>query len=442
MIKRIVRYALLGVFLSALGLVGWWWTAPAATAFAGGTPVALAQYKGADPTGVPVAMRSASLAVRGEYLARAADCVACHTALGGRPFAGGHPIALPMGTIYSTNLTPHATGIAGYSDKQWIAMMRHGKRRDGAQLYPAMPFTTYALMTDADALAIKAYLMTLAPVNAPTLPNTLSWPFSQRTLVSLWGGMFNRGRPFEPVAERSGQWNRGAYLVEAAAHCGECHTPRNLALGVDQRRKFAGAVTAGWRAPNISSDQSAGVGGWTDAALTSYLTKGYASGHGVATGPMGEAVDMALSHLAAEDIAAMVAFLRAVPAQAGQARRTAPAPVAFNEGGGASGRDRLGEKVFASACAACHDWTGVSPVTPFATLTGVRAVNDVGGSNVVQVVLFGVNRPHMPVMPAFGASYSDREIAAVTNYVTARFGSKGAFIDADYVAKLRRQPGR
>ena len=442
MIARVLKIVVAAAVLVGAGLFLWLWTAPDATAFAGGTRVALADYRGANPTGVAASLASAAPAVRGEYLTRAADCQACHTAEGGRPFAGGRPFVLPFGTIWSTNITPDPkTGTGGYTDAQWVAMMRHGTRRDGAQLYPAMPFATYSLMTDADALAIKTYLSTLPPVVAPARPNTFGWPFDQRALVAVWGWMFNRATPFEPVAERGPQWNRGAYLTEAMAHCGECHTPRNIGFALDNRNKFAGGVTGGWRAPNISSDKTGGIGGWSDAALTSYLSKGFASGHGVATGPMGEAVDLGLSHLTPDDVAAIVAYLRTVPAVSGPARVVTPAPAAFDKGAAAGRTDRLGEKVFAGACASCHDWTGVSPVTPFATLTGVRSVNDPGASNVAQVVIAGVKRDGVPTMPAFGRAYTDREIAAVANYVTARFGAKGGSLDAADVAKLRRNAG-
>lgn len=442
MIARLLKIACAAVIVIVVGLFVWLYTTPGATAFAGGTPTALSAYRGANPTGVPASLSGAPLAARGEYLTRAADCEACHTREGGKPFAGGRPFVLPFGTIWSTNITADAaTGIGGYSDAQWVAMMRHGKRRDGQQLYPAMPFATYALMTDADALAIKAYLKTVSPVNAPTRPNTFGWPFDQRPLIEIWAWMFNPAKPFEPVAERSPQWNRGAYLVEAMAHCAECHTPRNLGFALNNREKFAGAVTGGWRAPNISSDKTGGIGGWDDAALTSYLSRGYATGHGVATGPMGEAVDYGLSHLTPDDIAAIVTYLRSVPGVAGPSRVTTPAPATFDKGPAAASGDRAGEKVFAAACASCHDWTGVSPVTPYATLTGVRSVNDHNANNVAQVVMYGVKRNGVPTMPAFGRAYSDHEIAAVANYVTARFGAKGAALDAGDIARLRRDAG-
>ena len=307
---RILIAAAALVAVAVLGFVAWNVFGPGPTGFAGRDRVALADYKQADPTGPPAKLKDASLIERGRYLIRAADCEACHTAIGGQPFAGGRDFVLPFGTIYSTNITPDKkTGIGQYSDAEFLAAVRRGVRRDGARLYPAMPFASYTYLTDADALAIKAYLFSLEPINAPAIPNTFAFPFDQRWSMAIWALLFNADRRFEPHADRSAEWNRGAYLVEALAHCGECHTPRNLFQALDERRKFAGAVTGGWRAYNITSDSTSGVGDWTAEALAHYLATGHAEGRGTAAGPMGEAVDLSLVHLTSEDIAAMVAYL-------------------------------------------------------------------------------------------------------------------------------------
>ena len=316
-------------------------------------------------------LKDASLIERGRYLIRAADCEACHTAIGGQPFAGGRAFVLPFGAIYSTNITPDKeTGIGQYSDAEFLAAVRRGVRRDGARLYPAMPFASYTYLTDADALAIKAYLFSLEPINAPAIPNTFAFPFDQRWSMAIWALMFNADRRFEPHADRSAEWNRGAYLVEALAHCGECHTPRNLFQALDERRKFAGAVTGGWRAYNITSDSTSGVGDWTAEALAHYLATGHAEGRGTAAGPMGEAVDLSLVHLTSEDIAAMVAYLRTVPpiANPDLPAPRPPSAVAANAPGQAD--NPLGEQIYAAACASCHGWTGRSPISGLATIVG------------------------------------------------------------------------
>jgi mono/diheme cytochrome c family protein len=412
-------------------------------AFGTGPNVELKDYQGANPTGVPAALAQAGTVERGEYLARAADCMVCHTAAGGKEYAGGLGFKLPFGTLYSTNITPDKeTGIGNYSDKEFLDAMHRGVRRDGARLYPAMPYTSYTYVTDADALAIKAYLFSLPPVRAVAPANTLSFPFNQRWAMLFWSELFNPDIRFEPNTSKSPEWNRGAYLVEALAHCGECHTPRNLAFGLNNRKKFAGAVTAGWRAFNISSDKTTGIGGWRDDDLISYLSNGHAAGHGTASGPMGEAVDHSLSKLAPQDISAIVAYLRTVPPTASPdlpATLAPPAPASHKVGATADAR---GKRVFEAACVSCHGWSGESMVSPMATLTGAWAVNDPGATNVAQIVISGTKR-HTPEgalsMPAFGNAYSDDEIAAVANYVTARFGSKGSRLTARDVAELRKQ---
>jgi len=422
----------------------WMVRGPDPMAFANGKIVALVAYEAGDPTGVPSSLAKTSLIERGKYLAEAADCMACHTSQGGKDYAGGLGIRLLFGALYSTNITPNKeTGIGNYSDQDFLNAVQRGIRRDGARLYPAMPFTSYTYMTDADALAIKSYLFSLSPMRMMAPANTLTFPFDQRWAMRFWSVLFTRDSRFEPDASQTPEWNRGAYLAEALAHCGECHTPRSLALALDNRKKFAGAVTAGWRAFNISSDQTTGLGAWRDDDIVSYLSIGHASGHGTASGPMGEAVDHSFSKLVPEDVRAVVAYLRSVPAIASPdlpATLAPPAPASHRQGGGTP--DPRGKMVFEGACVSCHGWTGESSISPFATLTGSRAVNDPSASNVAQIVISGTRR-HTPEnavsMPSFGNAYSDDEIAAVANYVTARFGSKGSQITARDAAELRKQ---
>ena len=431
------------VVIAAIAIGTWIIRGPGPLDFSGGGKVALADYRGTKPAGVPAALEKASLIERGEYLAKAADCMVCHTSQGGQPYAGGLGFKLPFGTLYSTNITPDKeTGIGNYSDQDFLNAVQRGKRRDGAMLYPAMPYTSYTYMSDEDVLAVKAYLFSLPLVRAAVAENTLSFPFNQRWAMLFWSAAFNPDTRFTPDTSKSPEWNRGAYLVEALAHCGECHTPRNLAFALDNRKKFASAVTAGWRAFNISSDKSSGVGGWKDEDLVAYLSAGHAPGHGAASGPMGEAVDHSLSQLAPEDIRAIVAYLRSVPPTPSldlPATTAPPAPASHKQGVTADAR---GKMVFEGACVSCHGWSGESGISPMATLTGAWAVNDPAATNVAQIVISGTKR-HTPdgalSMPAFGNAYTDDEIAAVANYVTARFGAKGSKLTANDVAELRKQ---
>jgi mono/diheme cytochrome c family protein len=434
------------IVVIALGFAGWEIFIPGPMSFASGGTVALSDYKAANPTGVPAQLAAGDLIKRGEYLAHAADCVACHTAPGASAYAGGFAFNLPgIGTIYSTNITPDKqTGIGNYTDQQFLDAVKRGVRADGQNLYPAMSYTTYAYMTDADALAIKAYLFTLPAVSAPAKQDQLSWPFNQRSLLSLWNVAYLSHQQFQPNPSQSVDWNRGAYLAEAMGHCGECHTPRNLAYAVNNHRKFAGALTAGWRAYNITSNPDAGIGGWSDAALTTYLSTGHADGHGGSAGPMGEATDNSLTFLTPGDIHSLVVYLRSIPPQDSDLPRTVttPAPSSYKQGVPAEDVNSRGEKIFAGACMSCHGWTGVSPTSKYATLTGVRAVNDPSATNVAQTVINGVDRKTADgeiFMPAFGEGYTDDDIAAVSNYVTARMGAEGAHLTAQDVADLRKQ---
>jgi len=430
------------ILLVALGLYGWHLFNPGPVAFVGGSTVSLADYKAADPTGVPPELVSADQIKRGEYLARAADCEVCHTAPGGLAYSGGLAIPLPFGTLYSTNITADKeTGIGDYNDADFLNAVQRGIRKDGTRLYPAMPYPSYTYMSDADALAIKAYLFSRQPVHRMNCVDTLGFPFNQRWSMIIWSLLFNANSRFEPNIAQSPQWNRGAYLAEALAHCGECHTPRNLGFALDNRKKFAGAVTAGWHAFNITSDKGTGIGGWSDEEVLAYLSTGHALNRGTAAGPMGEAVDQSFSRISKADIAALVVYLRSVPAIAAPdlpATIAPPAPLRPDEGRATA--DALGKKVFQEACVSCHDWTGVSAISPYATIAGARAVNDPAAINVAQIVISGTRRltPLGVIsMPAFGATYSDHEIAAVTNYVTSRFGSEPSKIRAKEVADLR-----
>ncbi|MGA9008976.1 MAG: cytochrome c, partial [Xanthobacteraceae bacterium] len=350
------------LILIVAGFVAWRQFNPGPLAFAGGSTVALADHKDANPTGVPASLAGADVVKRGEYLARAADCMVCHTAPGGQAYAGGLAIPLPFGgELYSTNITSDKdTGIGGYSDQDFLNAVQRGVRKDGVRLYPAMPYPSYTYMTDADALAIKAYLLSQPPAHAVDRADTLGFPYNQRWAMAIWSFFFNADARFAPNTSQSAQWNRGAYLAEALAHCGECHTPRNLAFALDNRKKFAGAVTAGWHAYNITSDKGTGIGAWSDAEVFDYLAHGHASVRGTAAGPMGEAVDESFSQMAPEDIHALVSFVRSVPPVASPdlpATLAPPAPASPKDNVVAA--NALGKKIFQEACVSCHNWTGV-----------------------------------------------------------------------------------
>ena len=283
--RRTAIIVIAAIFIGLIGIFAWRTLGPGPLAFAGGSIVTLADYHEANPTGVPAELAAADIVKRGEYLAKAADCLVCHTAPGGADYAGGLAFRLPFGTLYSTNITADKdTGIGSYSDQEFLDAVQRGVRKDGARLYPAMPYTSYTFMTDADVLAIKAYLLSLPAVPRQNQRETLQFPFNQRWAMIFWSWAFNPNTRFAPNTAMSAEWNRGAYIAEALAHCGECHTPRNLAFALNNRRKFAGAVAAGWRAYDITSDKSTGIGSWSDEEVFAYLAKGHAMGRGTASG--------------------------------------------------------------------------------------------------------------------------------------------------------------
>ena len=437
---------LLAIAFGALMVVAaalWYFVSSGPLTFAGAGTVPLANYKESNPSGVPAELAKSGPLVRGRYLTQAADCQTCHTREGGVPFAGGRPFKTRFGTLYSPNITPDRdSGIGAWSAGDFLRAVHQGVRPDGSHLYPAFPYAAYTYLTDDDVQAIWTYLRSVPAVRNPVAANNLAFPFNQRWLMRVWSGLFNPDRRFAANVRRSPEWNRGAYLAEGLAHCGDCHTPRNLLQALDNRRKFAGALTAGWLAYNITSDRTSGVGAWSDEALAQYLATGHAASHGTASGPMAEAVESSLSKLAPSDIRALVTYVRSIPPVASPdlpAVRTRVAAAAPGTGDEISAGS-LGEQVFAGACAGCHGWSGRSPLMDRAALTGSRAINDPSAVNVVQMVLNGSaggTSGTTGSMPAFGAGYSDAEIAAVANYVTARFGTQASAVSEGTVAQLR-----
>jgi mono/diheme cytochrome c family protein len=423
-------------------VVAWMMLPPRALSFAGDHAVTLTEYTGPSPIGVPAELRSTDLVSRGKYLTQAADCKVCHTTEGGQPFAGGRAFATPFGVLYSPNITAdRETGIGAWSDADFLRAVHKGIGNEGRRLYPAFPYESYALLADDDVRAIKAYLFSLPVAHATPLTNSLKFPFNQRWLMGIWSAFYNPDQRFRPLANRSPEWNRGAYLVEGLGHCGDCHTPRNLAQALDNRHKFEGTVISGWRAYNITPDAASGIGQWSDAELTAYLSAGNATRHGSAGGPMAEVVEASLRNMTPADTRAIVAYLRTVPAiRTHDLPGPKASPASDNPKDIEAGVNPRGKQIFEGACASCHGWSGVGVLTSYATLTGNRAVSDPSATNVAQIVLTGESRTTdgALLMPSFAAAYSDTEIAAVANYVTARFGAAPSRLTAKDIAEFRR----
>jgi mono/diheme cytochrome c family protein len=392
-----------------------------------------------DPGLAPAVAQRQPDASHGEYIYRLADCAACHTKPGGKELAGGLALVTPLGAIYATNITPDRdTGIGSYSVTDFARAVRLGVRPDGTRLYPAMPYTSYVKMSDEDTQDLFAYLQkSIAPVNQASPATTLPWPYNMRWTLAFWNVAFLDSSPFTPDAAKDAQWNRGAYVVEALEHCGECHTPRRVTQNLDNANKFSGAALQGWKAYNITPSKQSGVGGWSDDALASYLSTGHADGHSSASGPMAEAVDNSLRYAKPDDIHAIVAYLRTV-APIDNAPAIAQNPPAANEVSPAPG---LGVQVFAGNCANCHDWNGKGVQSPYANLLGSRTVNDPDATNLKAILLSGSSAP-LPIqnafMPPFARGHTDDELAAVANFVNGYFGNGMARVTAADIDTARK----
>jgi D-sorbitol dehydrogenase (acceptor) len=416
-------------------------------AFALGAAPALAQ--GPDP----------ALVERGEYLARAGDCTACHTAPepGSAPFAGGYDIPSPMGPIVSSNITPSKThGIGNYSLEDFARAVREGVAPGGVHLYPAMPYTAYAGVSDEDIAALYAYFM-LGPKPVDTSPRktALPFPFDYRVLMIGWNLLYG-GHGFTPQAGASPEVQRGQYLVETLGHCSACHSPRNALMGEERSRFLAGGTVGGWVAPNITSDPVAGIGGWSADEIVTLLRDGYVPGKGVAAGSMAEAVEHSLRYLTEDDLRAIAAYLRTVPPVAdpgltkpayGWTEARPVAVTAYETGNGPMQADLAnatttdGAVLYNGACATCHGIDGAgTPDGTFPSLTANATVGASDPANLVLTIASGVDREGAnghAFMQTFGEELTDAQIAAVATYVTARFGNPEVTVDEAGVALLR-----
>ena len=320
---------------------------------------------------------------RGKYLATVGDCVACHTkpGPGGVPFAGGQYVATPFGDLPTPNLTPDKeTGIGTWSDADFYRAMHFGIRKGGANLYPGLPYPWFTHVTRDDVMAIKAYLFSLAPVHAPTPPNHMVFPFNIRTGIAGWNALYFKAGEFKPDASKSPEWNRGAYLVEGLGHCGDCHTPKNVALAPIQSEAFAGGNVDSWYAPNITSDPKQGIGTWSQATLVTYLKNGAMQGKGVVFGPMAQTVHDSLSHLTVEDLTAMAVYIKSLPPKSTYKRGTMVA----------GGDNAAGQEVYLSYCSSCHQPNGQGLTGAVPNLADNGAVTAKGPQNVLRAVEGGL----------------------------------------------------
>jgi mono/diheme cytochrome c family protein len=394
----------------------------------------------------PASFDAASVA-RGRQLAAVGDCMSCHTAAQGRPYAGGAPLQTPFGTLYSTNITPDAqTGIGAWSVAAFTRAMREGVARDGHLLYPAFPYPHFTHMTDADIQALYAFLMTRTPVNAKPPDNALHFPLNFRPLVAGWNLLFlDKGElPAAGAAnDHDAQWLRGRYLVEGPGHCAACHTPMNMFGAERSGSPYAGGLIEGWNAPPLNALRS-GPRPWTADQLSSYLRTGLAAEHGAAAGPM-RVVTQQLADVNETDIRAMTTYLLALDANprgappAEQAAAAAAAPAAPAD----SPSLRGGAALFSGSCASCHG--AEAPMRTLGdrpSLALSSTVNQADPRNMINLILQGI--PAEPGSPAYMPPYdhmlTDAQVADVANYVRTTIAHQPAWTGLqDNVAAIRKE---
>jgi mono/diheme cytochrome c family protein len=372
--------------------------------------------------------------MRGRALATVGDCVACHTAPGGTPFAGGLALQTPFGAIMTPNITPDdATGIGRWSRDNFARAMHEGRRPDGVYLYPAFPYPYYTKVTRRDTDAIYDYLRTLAPVSNSVNRRTLPFPFSVRTSMLGWNALFFSPGTFAPTPGRSEEFNRGAYLVEGLGHCGACHTPLN-ALGANRADHFLeGNEIDNWTAPNITGDTRTGVGNWPVDEIVQYLRTGQTR-TSIANGPMKEVVENSTSKMADADLKAMAVYLK----ERGASGTPAPAPLPASDP-----QMQIGEAVFIDTCSACHMRSGAGVDHIFPRLAGNAVVKQDDPTTLVRVILTGSRgagtdaAPTSPAMPSLGYRLTDSQLAAVVTYIRNSWGNAASAVSADAVKSLR-----
>jgi len=390
---------------------------------------------------LPTSDSPQQLAARGQYLAQAGDCVVCHTARGGAPFAGGRAIPTPFGTLFGPNITPDAnTGIGSWTPDDFWQALHLGKSRDGHLLYPAFPYPDYTRISRADADALFAYLQTIPPVHQPSRQPQLHFPFDQRPLLAVWRALYFKPGVYQADSLQSEEWNRGAYLVQGAGHCDACHSPRNsLGATVDGNDLAGGVIPVlDWYAPPLNSHIKAGVGSW-DLQEVADLLKNGVSSRGVASGPMAEVVYNSLQDLTPADIQAISVYLKTLPAKADDSGST-------GSNISAAEKERLlalGGTLYKKDCADCHNASGNGSAPNYPPLAGNPAVTGHFTINLIRMLLNGgfppgtQGNPRPYGMPPFGESLNDEQAAAVLFYIRNSWGNQGAAIAPSEVNRNR-----
>jgi mono/diheme cytochrome c family protein len=377
---------------------------------------------------------------KGEYLARAGDCVACHTNPEGKEFAGGRAMPTPFGALYSPNITPdEETGIGQWSSDEFYRMMHSGVSRDGSLLYPAMPFASYTKVTRADSDAIYAYLMSVQPVKQKNRPHELRFPFNKRELLIGWRTLYFKEGEYQPDPKQSEQWNRGAYLVEGLGHCSMCHTAINALGGSKESKEFEGGMipNQNWYAPSLTSNREAGLGDWDLKDIADLLQVGV-SKRATVYGPMAEVVYNSLQYMTDADAEAMAVYLKTLPKRdadplpTSQARLVQPSVM------------ESGRKIYDRQCSICHGSDGKGHPPAYPPLAGNQSITMASPVNSIRMVLNGgyapgtSKNPRPHGMPPFSHILDDDEVAAVVTYIRVAWDNSGAPVAPAQVPELRK----
>jgi mono/diheme cytochrome c family protein len=371
---------------------------------------------------------------RGKALVDAADCASCHTADPAKPLAGGKRIDTPFGGIFSPNLTPDRdTGLGAWTDEEFYRALHEGVARNGARYYPAFPYPNFTKITRDDVVAIRAYLATLMPVRNTPPPPQLRFPLNYRVVMRGWNWLFFKPGTFEKNPQKSDEWNRGAYLVEGAAHCGACHTPKNI-FGADKRgQAYGGGLVDGWFAPRLDDAERSGLKSWSVEDIVEYLQSGR-NGKSHAGRLMAEVVVNSTSKMSDADVRAMAVYLKDLPAGTPEPAVMPPAQAQMTDGA----------RIY-QACAACHEADGSGSPRIYPPLPGNANLQSTDPSSTLRIILDGartVTTPRAPnagSMPAYSRKLTDQEIADVATYIRNAWGNAAPAVTPGQVAKARRE---
>lgn len=392
--------------------------------------------------GVPLDAEAAPLTVtpqlveRGAYLARAGNCMACHTERGGAAYAGGRAVPTPFGGVLSTNLTPHkATGIGHWSAAGFWRALHHGQSQDGRLLYPAFPYTHTTLVSRGDSDALFAFLLSQPAVEQANRPHALRFPYNTQAALAVWRALYFKPAVFVPEPAQSAEWNRGAYLTRGLAHCAACHTERDGLGGSSEAQAFRGGLMPAqdWYAPSLRSAAEGGVAAWSTQQVVALLKTGVTDGASV-MGPMADVVLHGTQHLSDADLRAMAVYLKDLPVHDTRRR-------AFEAAG--SQQMARGEKLYAQQCAQCHGDHGEGAAGVYPRLAGNRAVTLDAPHNAVQAILSGgfapatVGHPRPYGMPPYRTLLTDNDVAAVATFVRQSWGNQAPAVSSLAVQRIR-----